>query len=55
METEEEENRIRTYSRFDRLIRLGSTNKYMRGLNYLLMKRGNLGKFELDEEDGEQS
>jgi len=59
METEEEGYQIRFYSRLDRLIRLGSGgkwHKYMRGLDYLLMKRGNLGKFELDaDEDGEQS
>jgi carboxylesterase type B len=52
VETEEEGKKIRSYSRFNRLLLLGSGRmKYMRGLSYLLVKRGNLGKFITDTEN----
>lgn len=54
VETEEEGEKIKSYSRFNRLLQLGSGGlwqKYRTGLSYLLMKRGNLGKFIADTQD----
>lgn len=54
VETEGEDEKIRSYSRFDRILQLASGDlweRYMRGLSYLIMKRGNLGKFIDDAED----
>lgn len=51
VETEEEGEKTRSYSRLNRLVHLGSGGmwqEYMTGLSYLLMKRGNLGKFIAD-------
>lgn len=56
VKTEEEDESIRSYSRFNRLLKLGSgemRHKYIRALDYLLEKRANLGKFEIGEGIGQ--
>lgn len=48
IETEEQDEPIRHYSRFKRILSLGSGGlwgKYLKGLDALIMKRGNAGKF----------
>ncbi|KAJ5656040.1 Alpha/Beta hydrolase protein [Penicillium longicatenatum] len=52
LETEEQDEPIRHYSRFKRVISLGSGGlwrKYLKGLDALVMKRENAGKFEKEE------
>ncbi|KAJ5691181.1 hypothetical protein N7488_011916 [Penicillium malachiteum] len=49
VETEAQDEPVRCYSRFKRLEALGAGGlwkKYLKGLDYLVMKRGNSGKFE---------
>ncbi|KAJ5777322.1 hypothetical protein N7520_000568 [Penicillium odoratum] len=48
-ETEQQDEPARHYSRFKRVLQLGAGGlweKYMKGLDSLVMKRGNSGKFE---------
>ncbi|KAJ5587640.1 uncharacterized protein N7459_003405 [Penicillium hispanicum] len=55
IETEAEDEPVRHYSRFKKLLALGSSgiwDKYIMGVDDLLMKRGNAGKFDTCSDSG---
>lgn len=52
LETEEEDESVRHYTRFREILTMGGGGmwkKYLTAVDYLLMKRANMGKFSMDE------